>query len=232
MEKCSLAKRGIVVGLLVFLWVGPAIATPLTPLIDGEGDDSGWSVGISGTTTGFSVIDVDLGASEVVLTVEKDYQGHTVDGGDIEFPVGLLTFVHEDGGGQAVSRIIIRSETVANNTGISWTAFRWSIFETGVAQFNRSASSGWVTSPLTVQTWQNVDGGDSNLAGALLADGGVVPSGGIFSPSVDLVIDTDIGDGASFTLKQHVMPEPAALAMFGLGAVVLAARRRRRVASN
>jgi len=229
MEKRSFVKRGIVVGLLAFLWVGPAVATPLVPLIDGEGDNSGWSVGISGATTGVSVVDVDLGASEVILTVEKDYQGHTVDGGDIEFPVGLLSFVHEDG--QAVGRIIIRSETVANNTGITWTAFRWSIFETGVARFNISASSGWVTSPLTVRTWQDIDAGDNNLAGALLADGGVVPSGGIFSPGVDLVIDTDVGaNGAGFTLKQQVIPEPGTSALLGLGALVLAARGRRRVA--
>ncbi|MDY6912895.1 MAG: PEP-CTERM sorting domain-containing protein [Planctomycetota bacterium] len=197
-------------------------------LIDGEGDDSGWGIALDGTTAiGFTLIDVDLSAGEVILSLEKDFGPPEDDDGELEFPVAHVMFNQRLDDANTVGRIIIRSESIANSSGYDWTNFRWSIFQTGVAQFSISGSAGWNVSPFTTKTWQDIDSGDPDLAGELLADGGKVLAGTTYTPSGDLVIITDLtGAAASFSLKQTVVPEPASAIVLLLGAIAMCRRRK------
>ena len=199
-----ITKRCIVVAFVLALFASVLSAEPL---IDGEGDDSGWSATLAGTVESITVIDVVLGES-MTLEIEKDFVGMDGD----QFPVGLIIF-SPNGPAVSVPKIIIQSEGIENNTGHDWTSYHWAIMNAGVAHFNTTESSGWTVSPYTNLTWQN--------AWNLFADEGVVCDGGTFNPNGGLVIDIDAEE--SFTFKQFPVPEPAVMLilLFGLPAVIL-----------
>ena len=68
-----LAERCIAIAVVLVLFVSVSSAGPL---IDGNGDDSGWSatLGTNDTVTNVTVLDVDPGVS-MTLEIEKDFVG-------------------------------------------------------------------------------------------------------------------------------------------------------------
>ena len=217
------AIAGLLCGILAMASL-PAAADTLK---DTAGHDSGWSLTLAGSATAYNVDDVILAPdhrnSMLLISVFKDF-GPPDDG---DFTPALMTFTQGEVDANVAGKIAILYETIHNNTGQDWSAFRWAIFETGVAQFSISDSNLWGTSPLGTQTWQGVTG---DLAQALLASGGTVGAGDTYRPSGHLVIHADVdsipGDSAQFTMKE-IVPEPATLAALSLGAAALLRRRRR-----
>jgi hypothetical protein len=191
----------------------------IIPLVDGEGDNSGWSVWPAGAVTGVQVIDVDPEDLTVTITIEKDFPPMQAG----QMPSALLTFLPQGTLGPTSTQVIIAGETIANNTGAGWSGYQWAILQPGVARFDIAASAGWQVWPFSTQTWQSVVG---NRAEGLLAGNGLVPDGATFVPTGGLVIGIDLV--VPFTLKQLPVPEPASLALVVLGAGALAFRRRRR----
>ena len=196
-------------------------------LVDGDGDDSGWTVESAGAAldlTSSNIIDVDLTAKTVTITVAKDFGPYEEILGSIVFPVGALTFNQGQADNEKIDRIIIQSETIANHSGAAWTKYTWDITTAGAAQFNTSQSSGWDVSPFGTKTFVT--------AHQLEATGGSgIANGATFAPSGNLVIDIDLSsssDPITLTLKQRVVPEPGTLVCLGIAGALLLGRRSRR----
>ena len=209
----------ILIGVMLALglFVPPAQAILL---VDGAGDDSGWQAAIAGAVDAINVVDVVPGVS-ATITIDKDFDGLLPPGN--QFPVGIITISPSGSAGVTpVSRFIIQSESVDNNTGLPWTSFHWAILNSGVAHFNQAQSSSWTASPYTTLTWRSSTGAVTDL---LDATGGTVADGVTFAPSGGLVID--VSSPVLFTFKEQVVPEPTAMLLVLLGLPVLARRRRK-----
>lgn len=217
--------------LCVFLaWgVSPVQATPIA-LIDGEGDDSGWTVTSDGAALDLessNIIDVDLTAKTVTITVAKDFGPYEEFLGDIIFPVGTLTFTEVNANAGKIDKIIIQSETIVNNTGAAWDTFSWSILLAGTdteqAKFNITESSDWKEPSFSSWSFETDQ---------VLASAGSVGNGVTFLPKSNLVIDIDLetsDDPIVFSVKQHASPEPVTAAiLFISGFTVLGRRFRKR----
>lgn len=185
----------------------------LIPL-NSQGDISGWSASLSGAATGITVNGID--GDTLYVSITKNFGQPDA---SWQLPVAQIAFVQT--GTTAASRIVIQSEEIANNSGCTWTGFRWSIFESGVAMFN--TDSNWDISPLQISTWQGVSGGDASI---LLATGGTLESGKAYEPSGSLLIDTTPSQDGNvrFTLKEMAIPEPTTMALLAVGGLWL--RRR------
>ena len=200
--------------------LSPLTAAPIALIDPGDADNSGWTASLFGAATGITTVEVDLDESTVNITIEKDFGPYEVDDGEIEFPIAKITFNQVLDDDNTVSRIIIDSESIDNNTGAAWTQFEWLVVPTGAAAFNTGESAGWNVSPFASSTFV-----DSNT---LKAFDGTIANGATFSPSGGLVIDIDLsasGSPIAFDLKQRVVPEPTCLAMLVLGAAAILRRR-------
>ncbi|MCP4375539.1 MAG: hypothetical protein GY794_05110 [bacterium] len=192
--------------------------------------ESGWYVNFGGSTTGISVTDVDLTNKTATITITKDYdQAPTLNpfSNQWDFQVGWLTFIEDSANSGLIDKIIIDSESIANNTGVTWGGFRWLVEPAGAAEFNASESSGWNEPSFTTWTFSNSD----NQLDA--TNGSGVASSSVFAPGAngDLVIDVDLdsSDAAlSVHLKQHVTPEPATMAILVAGSCTILRRRFRK----
>ncbi|MFB3892429.1 MAG: PEP-CTERM sorting domain-containing protein [Phycisphaerae bacterium] len=215
--------RAVLAGAVAVALAGTAPAA-FVPLTLGP-TDSGWTWDNSSMPAGnITVTDINTGASTLTITVSKDFT-------DIKTPV-LLTFQQDLPDAQTMARIIIHSESIKNDTGVNWTAFRWSIFETGTALFDPSASGGWTVTPFSPSpgAWQSNNGSPN---GALLANGGSgVAAGATWTPTGDLYINVDLTgnstDNANFTLKELAVPEPGSLCMLALATLFAIGGRRAR----
>ena len=213
---------------LFMMWgVSPIQATDI-PLIDGDGHDSGWAVESTHAALDLlpgNIIDVDLSARTVTITVVKDFGPYTeLLPGVIDFPFGALNFKEIDVNADKIDRIIIQSETIANNTGLAWDSFSWYVEPSGAAEFNASESASWATTPW-FSSWS------FETAHKLVASNGSVANGATFAPGGNLVIDIypDSSDSPlAITLKQHVSPEPATVAVLVVGGILIVSRRLRR----
>lgn len=196
------------------------------PLVDNQGQNSGWSAELPDTQAARNITDivVDPTAGSVTISILKDFVGHTGSGADLEFPIGKITFRQTLADAQTLPRIVVRGETVKNDTLLPWTAFIWNVSPTGVAWFN-TASTTWNAAPFTSLGWTDQSGAKANT---LLASNGIVPNGATFSPSGSLVIDTNLTPETpvSFDLKEMVVPEPATISLLALASVGWLRRRR------
>jgi hypothetical protein len=221
-------KTPVTLGLLFLILacaVSPVQAAPI-PLIDGDGHDSGWTVESGGATLDLlpsNIIDVDLdpAVKTVSITVTKDFGPYEDLLGSIVFPVGSLTFREVNANDDLIDKIIIRSESAVNNTGVAWDSFSWKLTPTGAAEFNIGESSGW--DEPSFSSWPLT-------SHQVLASIGIVLNGATFAPSSNLVIDIhpdSSDDPLAITLKQHVTPEPATVALLVVGGLAVLSRRFR-----
>ena len=207
-------------------WGLSPVQATVIPLVDGNGDDSGWTVTSGGAALDLlasNIIDVDLNAKTATITVIKDFGPPEDILGTIILAVGSLTFAEVDVNGDKIDKIIIHSETIDNNTGLVWDAFSWHLQPTGAAEFNTIESSGWTEASFSTWVFET----DNKL----VASNGSVANGATFSPASNLVIDIklDSSDAAvAFTLKQHTTPEPATMAVLVVGGLVVLSRRFRK----
>jgi len=222
-------KTPVTPGLLFLILacaVSPLQATPV-PLIDAEAHDSGWTVESGGAAKDLlasDIIDVNLAAKTVTITVAKEFGPYVYDEflGLAIFPVGTLTFTEVTANADLIDKIIIQSESAVNNTGLAWDSFSWQVTPTGAAEFNATESSGW--DEPSFSSWP------FDTAHKLLASGGSVANGATFAPGSNLVIDIHVDssdDPLSITLKQHVTPEPATMALLVIGGLAVLSRRFR-----
>jgi len=221
-------KTLAVCSVTLTLLVSQAIAAPIS-LIDGDADNSGWTVSLSGAAFSVDSIDVDLVSAikTVTITVTSKYQGYNLEDGDIEFPVAKFTFNQVLDDANTVSRIVIQSEDIYNNTGLTWGNYEWLLIPTGAPDFNQTASAGWDVSPFAAKTFLSGD--------YLAAAAGAVPSGDgtspDFTPSDQLVIDVNLAasdNPLTFDLKERVTiptPEPTTIILLAAGALLPLSRK-------
>jgi hypothetical protein len=193
-------------------------------LIDGLGEDSGWSVEIPdefGSVVEITVDDVDLEAG--TITIEKGARFFEIE--------SLPVLFRQDEADSPITKIIIADELLVNSTSDPWIGFRMQLVGFGAAEFDPAESAGFDVDPFTDMTFSN---GNKTVT---IHDGGVVPVGGIWTPGLtplsdggELVINVTPATGeplVQFFLKETpIIPEPATVALVALGAIALVRRRR------
>jgi hypothetical protein len=189
-------------------------------LIDGEGDDSGWSVDIPdefSSLVGITVDDVDL--AEGTITIQKSAEFLMLDTIPILF--------RQDVADAPITQLIIDQEQIDNNTPVAWDGFRMQLIGFGAAAFDTADSAGFDVAPFTTKTFSN---SDKTLT---ISGGGIVPSGGDWTPGAgggSLVINITPATSeplADFFLKETPVPEPATMVLVVLGGIAMVGRRRR-----
>jgi hypothetical protein len=223
MKRTSLfahsAPLSVALLLLTGLAPAPAVANdsciecPLgtLPLIDANGDNSGWCLSISRPeNVVVTIVDVDLVGNMLVLQLDKDFTGPP--GAGYVFSPILLDFFQVCHDSETVGTIVIDAETIDNLTTSAWTGFDWILFDYGdvtPAWFDVAASSGFDTAPFSAAFSGFLDPGTDNEALLLTAGDGAVGDQEGFAPgqsSGALVIQTDTAvrpTPLSFTLKQR-----------------------------
>ncbi|MGA2266112.1 MAG: PEP-CTERM sorting domain-containing protein [Phycisphaerae bacterium] len=232
----------ILLAAAVLLLVGGMTAQ--AGMISGTLGNSGWLVnGISSGSVGIAVdnegTDND-GRKFVAIEVIKVFnQGPDPQNGSI--PPIILNFIQTGVTAAPATRIYIADEIITNLTGVRWTDFHWILGTTDTARFNRDMTNptnnpdktGWQIGPFTTANWS----ADPNLGTETLSvsGGDGVANQSSFFPGTgygNLVIDvnTDGRSSSVFTLKEipTTIPEPASLALLGLGGVMVILRRRAR----
>jgi hypothetical protein len=231
-EVAMYRKSLISVGLFSILMV-----CSVSPLQAGTIDldygtiESGWHVDFGGATTGVTVTDVDLDNKTATITITKDYDEAPTDvfGTWVFEQVGTLTFIEDSANSDLIDKIIIDSESIDNNTGVTWDRFRWLVEPSGAAEFNAAESSGWNEPSFNNWIFSNSDNQLDATNGSGVASGSIFP----FAPGAngDLVIDIVAPASSairSFTLKQHVTPEPATMSLLLVGGCTILRRRFRK----
>ncbi len=216
----------LTLGCMLLAGGSNALHAAPVPLIDAAGDDSGWTVESGGAALDLAlndILDVDLSAKTVTIHIPKDFGPYEEFLGSIIFPVGSVTFAEVNPNADLIDKIIVQSETIANNTGIAWNGFSWQVSPESAGSFNTAESAGWTVTPFANKSFATNH--------QLLASDGSVPDGAVFSPTGNLVIDihNDSSDAPlAITLKQHVTPEPVSIALIAAGIPFMLRRRRSR----
>ena len=211
---------------LAVLVMCASTASAAGPLIDGDGDNSGWLALRGGATVDIHVIDVDLPASTVTIWIEKNFGPPAPGEDEVKGTVDFIQCLSDE---QTVQHIVIDYERMRNSTGAVWGHFRWDLTPTSEASVNMLSWGDWGISPFTTR-----DSWTSATTDTLMASGGgLVLSGDEYTPGLggsDLVIDVDLAASeldVSLTFIQTVAPEPGCLVFFMAAAGFLLRRRKR-----
>jgi MYXO-CTERM domain-containing protein len=226
-----------------------AAATPYVefPLVDGQGEDSGWKVqGPDFLSVSVTCDDVykqgDQDDWYVLLQVSKKYRAAPDAQGN--FPPIVLAFTQTADDANTVPHIRIADEAMTNQTGEDWHDFHWILYQHEYAAFDTSIPiyvddpcvsfpppGVFDVYPFTAYAW-DLTGVDTQK---LNVSGGVIPAGGVWFPGIlsngYLQIDVDLPGAPSefsFDLKQLPTPEPATFTVLAVGAAALLRRRRSR----
>jgi len=212
----------IVIALCASTAMGDAIP------LDKGGASSGWSVTPSHTDI---LVEVDsITSTAVTISITKTLDAPSAG----ELSTRNLVFQQTGTDANTVSQIIIADEEITNDSGYTWTAYRWVILSAvsgDPAKFNTTASASWDVTPFTTSQWVGVSG---SLADELKASGGLIPDDSDanpdFTPSGNLVIDVDTSGmmPVVFSFKQIAVPEPCAMGIVAVGGMFLLRRRKHR----
>jgi hypothetical protein len=220
----------VAVGVGVFLAAPAARAAIITVPLVGAGGDSGWDATYDNSVVDMTVDLVSLQKGFVVIEITKEF-GLPPNSFTGLFPTILIDFAQR-AQVPAVGTIVIADETIRNRTGGDWTDFHWEVLDEGDAWFDVALSGQFGIQPppqFQQHQWATLPQ-DLTKADALNAFDGLVANGSTYFPGQDdsdLVIRTNPeAEGLrTFTLKEYPTPEPATLALVGLGLAAVLARR-------
>ena len=191
----------------------------------------GWEVEI-GDPTAIGINVDTVGNDFIAIELSKDFRSPPLPNGN--FPGLDIIFRQIGGDAGTVPNIVILDESVTNQTGTDWTDYHMTVGTGGNVWFDTIDSAGFSMSPFTNSMFMdpgNVFGGNPSRATDLWADGGLVFNNSSFFPGAgpgELVISVDLsGDDVAFVLSEYPTPEPATLALLGLGGLVCLRRRSR-----
>jgi hypothetical protein len=163
-----------VAGILVFgVARGGAMADTVTQTLG----QSGWSVRFDNTEIAITLLNVDVTSDSAEVVIEKIAQ---FDSGPNQFGFidpAEISFIQN--ASEATGNIVVDVEHVFNNTGVTWSGFRFIIEDPmsgvgGGARFDQTASAGFDVSPFTDKDFIS-----SDVQEELFVSGGAgVPSSG------------------------------------------------------
>ncbi|MBN2473514.1 MAG: PEP-CTERM sorting domain-containing protein [Pirellulales bacterium] len=229
------ARATFLWGALAMLLLSPAAVRASIVTIDladpESGLQSGWRATFNDDVVGINVLGVSLGAGELVIQVDKKFTlPPNPETG--QFQTIIVDFTQWLPDAATVGTVRIESERIVNNTGADWTDYHWEVMDHGNAWFDIDASQGFGLGPSfhSLFWWPRIV--DPTRADALDVFNGLVPDGTGYLPGTtvidtDLVIRTNLDEEAplSFTFKQYPTPEPATVALMGMGLMAIFVRR-------
>lgn len=232
-----------VVALVTLSGVSANAAIVTAPLVDRYYDpglgqvifvDSGWSATYNTAVVDISVDQVSLGGDYLLIEISKDYYlPPNPDTG--QFPSILIDFVQRLPDAHTVGTIRIGDESITNLTGVPWADYHWEVLNHASAWFDVGASGTFGIQPLPhfqQQYWERRLLAPQRADALEVFDGWVRPGSSYYpgTDGSDLVIQTNLLGPlpVSFTFKQYPTPEPATMALLGLGLGALVIVRKRR----
>ena len=201
------------------------------------GQDSGWAMSMRADSVGGEVmVPYVYGVAGNAVTIEIDKSFDKAFEGGFGFPI-ILEFTKTSA--NATANIVIRDEYVKNNTGATWTDYHMFLM-VGLSNPNAGFDPAHVPSGDQLENVSySGNNGYNNLPNQLIfmdANGSGVSSvlgDNIFQPGYaggEIVIVTNpaMNVGGSFGLKEiPTIPEPATVALLGIGALLSFTRKRR-----
>jgi len=180
-----------VAGILAFTVAGSVQAAIVTQALG----NSGWSVRYDNNEITVTLLNVDVTSDSANVVIEKvaQFSSGPNDFGFID--PAEITFIQNMS--EATDNIVIDREHVFNNTGTTWTGFRFIVEDPmsgvgGGARFDQAASASFDVSPFTTKTFLS-----SDVQEELVASGGSgVPNGAEWTPGFG-----DNGDGGSLVIN-------------------------------